>query len=104
MFSNTPTRVEKRELSSEFAGGVVQRVGDDRLVYEHEEGQVGQEVQQVQRGDALQLQPDGGLLLQADPPGLQLQEQLLGADEALLEARVSSLLLQEEQEQLLLRL
>lgn len=71
---------------------------------EHEEGQVGQEVQQVQRGDVLQLQSDGRLLLQTDPTGLQLQEQLLGADEALLRSSCSSsssLLLQEEQEQLL---
>lgn len=70
---------------------------------DHEQGQVGQEVQQVQGWNVLQLQPDGRLLLQVDPPGLQLQEQLLGADEALLDPRVSSLLLQEEQEQLLLR-
>lgn len=69
---------------------------------DHEQGQVGQEVQQVHGWNALQLQPDGRLLLQVDSPGLQLQEQLLGADEALLDPRVSSLLLQEEQEQLLL--
>ena len=81
--------------------GVIQRVGDDRLVNEHEEGQVGQEVQQVERGNVLQLQSDGGLLLQADPPGLQLQQQLLAADEALLSSRVVALLLQQEQEQLL---
>lgn len=49
----------------------------------------------------LQLQPDGRLLLQMDPPGLQLQEQLLRTDEAPLSSGVSSLLLQEEQEQLL---
>lgn len=49
----------------------------------------------------LQLQSDGRLLLQTDSPGLQLQEQLLCADEALLSSGVSSLLLQEEQEQLL---
>lgn len=82
---------------------VVEGVGDDRLVDEHEERQVGQEVQQVQRGNVLQLQSDGRLLLQADPPGLQLQEQLLGADEAALSSGFSSLLLQQEQEQLLHR-
>lgn len=87
-------------MGSEVAG-VVERVGDDGLVDEHEEGQVGQEVQQVQRGNVLQLQPDGCLLLQMDPPGLQLQEQLLCADEALPNLYVSSLLLQEKQEQLL---
>jgi len=67
-------------------------------VDEHEERQVGQEVQQVQGGDALQLQPHGRILV--DPPGLQLQEELLRADEA---SGGSSffLLLQEEQEQLL---
>lgn len=69
---------------------------------EHEQGKVGQEVQQVQGWNVLQLQSDGRLLLQVDPPGLQLQEQLLSTDEALLDRRVSSLLLQEEQEQLLL--
>lgn len=68
---------------------------------EHEERQVGQEVEQVEGRDVLQLQPDGRLLLQVDPSGLQLQQQLLGADEALLSAAVSPLLLQEEQEQLL---
>lgn len=68
---------------------------------EHEERQVGQEVEQVEGRDVLQLQPDGRLLLQVDPSGLQLQKQLLGTDEALLSAAVSSLLLQEEQEQLL---
>lgn len=68
---------------------------------DHEQGQVGQEVQQVQGWNVLQLQSDGRLLLQVDSPGLQLQEQLLGADEALLDPHVSPLLLQEEQEQLL---
>lgn len=68
---------------------------------EHEERQVGQEVEQVEGRDVLQLQSDGRLLLQVDPSGLQLQQQLLGADEALLSTAVSSLLLQEEQEQLL---
>lgn len=81
--------------------GVVEGVGDDRLVNEHEEGQVGQEVQQVQGGNVLQLQSDGRLLLQMDSPGLQLQKQLLCADEAPLSPGASSLLLQEEQEQLL---
>lgn len=82
--------------------GVVEGVGDDRLVDEHEEGQVGQEAQQVQRGEALELQPDGRLLLQADAAGLQLQEQLLGTDEPLPGPRVAPPLLQEEQEQSLL--
>lgn len=50
----------------------------------------------------LELQSDGRLLLQVDPAGLQLQEQLLCADESLLSSCVSLLLLQEEQEQLLL--
>lgn len=68
---------------------------------EHEEGQVGQEVQQVQGRDVLQLQSDGRLLLQMDSAGLQLQKQLLCADEALLSSGVPSLLFQEEQEQLL---
>lgn len=68
---------------------------------EHEEGQVGQEVQQVEGGNVLELQSDGRLLLQLDSPGLQLQKQLLGTDEALLSADLPSLVLQEEQEELL---
>lgn len=68
---------------------------------EHEEGQVGQEVQQVQWRNVLQLQSDGGLLVQMDATGLQLQQQLVTADEALLSAWVFPLPLQEEQEQLL---
>lgn len=81
--------------------GVIEGVGDHRLVNEHEERQIGQEIQQVQRGNVLQLQPDGRLLLQVDPPSLQLQKQLLSTDEALLSSRFSSLLLQQEQEELL---
>lgn len=65
---------------------------------EHEEGQIGQEVQQVQWGNVLELQSDGRLLLQMDSPGLQLQKQLLGTDEALLSSVLPPLLLQEEQE------
>lgn len=68
---------------------------------EHEERQVGQEAQEVQGGDVLELQSDGGLLLQMDPPDLQLQKQLLCADEAALSSDLPVLLLQEEQEQLL---
>lgn len=68
---------------------------------EHEEGQIGQEVQQVQRGNVLQLPSDGRFLLQTDPSSLQLQKQLLGTDEAPLRSRFSSLLLKQEQEQLL---
>lgn len=68
---------------------------------EHEEGQVGQEVEQVQGGNVLQLPSDGGLLFQVDPTRLQLQEQLLSTDEALLNSDALLLLLQEKQEQLL---
>jgi len=81
--------------------GIIKRVGDDGLVNEHEERQVSQEVQQVKWRNALQLQSDCCLLLQMDSPGLQLQEELLAADEALLSSRISLLLLQQEQEQLL---
>lgn len=87
-------------LRSKVAG-VIKRVGNHRLVNEHEEGQVGQEVQQVQRRNVLQLQSDGHLLIQVDAPGLQLQQQLLCADEALLSTRIALLVLQEEQEKLL---
>lgn len=88
-------------LRSKVAG-VTEGVGDHRLVNEHEEGQVGQEVEQVQRGNVLQLQPDGHLLLQVDAAGLQLKQQLLSTDEAFLNACVALLLvLQEEQEKLL---
>lgn len=75
--------LQSKRLRSGRAG-VVQRVGDDGLVDEHEERQVGQEVQQVQRRKTLQLQPDGRLLLQTDTPGFQLQQELLGADESTL--------------------
>lgn len=81
--------------------GVIKRVGDDRIVDEHEEGQVGQEVEQVQGGNVLQLPSDGGLLFQVDPTSLQLQEQLLSADEAPLNTNILLLFLQEKQEQLL---
>lgn len=75
--------LQSKRLRSGRAG-VVQRVGDDGLVDEHEERQVGQEVQQVQRRKTLQLQPNGRLLLQTDTPGFQLQQELLGADESTL--------------------
>lgn len=69
---------------------------------EHEEGQVGEKVQQIQGWDVLQLPSDGCLLVQMDSPGLQLQKELLRTDEALLSnSCIFSLLLQEEQEQLL---
>lgn len=68
---------------------------------EHEEGKVGQEIEQVQGRNALQLPFHGGLQLQAHPAGLQLQQQLLWADEASTAGGVPSLLVQKEQEQLL---
>lgn len=68
---------------------------------EHEERKVGQEVQEVQGRKVLQLAQGGGLLLQPDPTGPQLQLKLLWADEALTSAGASWLLIQEKQEQLL---
>ena len=68
---------------------------------EHEQRKVGQEVKEVQGWTVPQLPQDGGLLLQTDAAGLQLQQKLFWADEALLGAGISSLLIQEKQEQLL---
>lgn len=68
---------------------------------EHEERKVGQEVKEVQGWNVLQLLQDSGLLLQADPTGLQFQQKLFWADEALMTGGISSLLIQEKQEQLL---
>lgn len=68
---------------------------------EHEERQVGQEVQEVQGRKALQLVQGGGLPLQPDPTGPQLQLKLRGADEAPTSAGASWLLIQEKQEELL---
>lgn len=68
---------------------------------EHEERQVGQEVQEVQGWKVLQLAQGGGLQLQPDPAGPQLQLKLLGADEAPRSAGLSWLLIQEKQEELL---
>lgn len=68
---------------------------------EHEERKVGQEVKEVQGWNVLQLLQDSGLLLQADPTGLQFQQKLFWADEALMTSGISSLLIQEKQEQLL---
>lgn len=68
---------------------------------EHEKRKVGQEVKEVQGWNVLQPPQDSGLLLQADPTGLQLQQKLLWAQEALKTAGLSSLLIQEKQEQLL---
>lgn len=90
-------------LQSSEVAGVTERVGDHRLVDEHEEGQIGQEVQQVQWGNALQFKPDGRLLLQMDAASPQLQKQLLTADEAPSSSRDILLLLQEEEEKLLQR-
>lgn len=74
---------EARSVMSEVIG-VVQRVGDHRVVDENEQGQVGQEAQQVQGAHALEFLSDDCFLFRVDPPGLQLQQQLLCADEALL--------------------
>lgn len=63
---------------------------------EHEKRKVGQEVKEVQGWNVPQLPQGSGLLLQTDPTGLQLQQELLGAD-----LSISWLLIQEEQEQLL---
>lgn len=68
---------------------------------EHEKRKVGQEVKEVQGWNVLQPLEDSGLLLQTDPTGLQLQQELFWADEALVTGGVSSLLIQEKQEQLL---
>lgn len=68
---------------------------------EHEEREVGQEVKEVQGWKVLQLAQDSGLPLQPDPTGPQLQLKLFWADEGLMSAGVSSLLIQEKQEQLL---
>lgn len=68
---------------------------------EHEKRKVGQEVKEVQGWNVLQLPQDSGLLLQTDPTGLQLQQKLFWADEALMTGGISALLIQEKQEQLL---
>lgn len=68
---------------------------------EHEKREVGQEVKEVQGWNVLQPPQDSGLLLQTDPTGLQLQQKLFWAQEALKTAGLSSLLIQEKQEQLL---
>lgn len=69
---------------------------------EHEKRKVGQEVKQVQGRKVLQLPQEGGIL-QPDPAGLQLQQELLRPEDARRSGGggASSLLVQEKQEQLL---
>ncbi|KAG9345677.1 hypothetical protein JZ751_008821 [Albula glossodonta] len=52
--------------------GVIQWVGDDRTVDEEEEGQVGQEIEQVQGADVTELPLDDLLVLRPDPARPQL--------------------------------
>lgn len=80
---------------------VIQRVGNDGVVDEDEEGQVCEEVKQVEGAKATEFTPDLFLLLLTDPPCLQLHKQLFSTDTTLWCLAALRLALQQEQEQLL---
>lgn len=81
--------------------GVIQRVGNNRIVDEDEEGQVSKEVKQVEGAKASQFTPDLFLVFLTDPTCLQLHKQLFSTDVTLWCLSALRLALQQEQEQLL---
>lgn len=96
-----PAKHNTAQVFLSQVAGIIQWIGYDGVVDEDEEGQVCEEVEQVEGAKATEFTSDLFLVFLMDPSCLQLDKQLFSTDTTLWCLGNLRLALQQEQEQLL---